>query len=285
MALKATKPCAQEKRLKLFMYGDAGVGKTTAACIMPAPYIIDAENGTDHYSELINTGGGVVLHTTDIDEVIDEVRQLRIVEHKYKTLVVDPITPLYFDLVEKCEKSVGSEWGRHYSEANKYMRRLVNLLMALDMNVIITAHSKVVYGDDMKKMGITFDGWKRLDYIFDLVLELRKQTPTKRYAKVVKTRLSNFPDGETFEFTFDSLAERCDMAELSRVAEAVEVAGDEQIEQIGKFADLILDGDDFIEKCLKKAGVDCLDDLSAEHATKMIASMATKVGALGVLSK
>jgi len=63
MALRAKKPTAKSKRLKLFMYGDAGVGKTTAGLQLPKPYIIDAERGTENYHKLINKVGGAVLHT------------------------------------------------------------------------------------------------------------------------------------------------------------------------------------------------------------------------------
>ena len=223
MALRAKKPTNKTKRLKLFMYGDARVGKTTAGLQLPMPYIIDAERGTENYHKKINKVGGAVFNTTDILEVIEEVRKLSTEEHGFKTLVIDPITPLYFDLIDKCELEVGSEFGRHYGEANKYMKRLINLIMRLDMNVVVTAHAKVVYGDDMKKLGITFDGWKKLDYIFDLVLELRKQTPTKRYAKVVKTRIESFPDGETFEWNYDSLTERFSQVELERDVDVIQL--------------------------------------------------------------
>jgi len=39
--LKAIKPEAVEKRLKLFVYGESGVGKTTASIQFPNSYIID----------------------------------------------------------------------------------------------------------------------------------------------------------------------------------------------------------------------------------------------------
>ena len=45
MALKGIKPEMKEKRLKLFLYGPAGVGKTTAAIQFPQSYIIDMERG------------------------------------------------------------------------------------------------------------------------------------------------------------------------------------------------------------------------------------------------
>ena len=270
MALRAKKPTATSKRLKLFMYGDAGVGKTTAGLQLPKPYIIDAERGTENYHKKINKVGGAVLHTVDIDEVIDEVRKLSTEEHDFKTLVIDPITPLYFDLVEKMEAEHGNEWGKHYGEANKQMKRLINLIMRLDMNVVVTAHAKVVYGEDMKKDGITFDGWKRLDYIFDLVLELRKQTPTKRYAKVVKTRIETFPDGETFEWNYDSLTERFSQSELERQVDTITTATEIQLSEIQVLSTKLADGKDFVDKCMRKAKVTQLADLTTEQAQKMI---------------
>lgn len=270
MALRAKKPTNKTKRLKLFMYGDAGVGKTTAGLQMPKPYIIDAERGTENYHKKVNKIGGAVFNTTDILEVIEEVRKLSTEEHDFKTLVIDPITPLYFDLIDKCELEVGSEFGRHYGEANKYMKRLINLIMRLDMNVVVTAHAKVVYGDDMKKLGITFDGWKKLDYIFDLVLELRKQTPTKRYAKVVKTRIESFPDGETFEWNYDSLTERFSQAELERDVDIITTATAAQVKEIETLSEKLVDGSDAVTGFLRRAGVQQLLDLTEEQAQKVI---------------
>ena len=278
MALKGMKPTAAAKRLKLFMYGDAGVGKTTAACQMPKPYIIDSEHGSDNYSETINFVRGAVFHTVDIDEVIQEVRSLSVEDHDYRTLVIDPITPLYFDLVDKCEERVGSDWGRHYGEANKYMKRLINLLMRLDMNVVITAHAKAVYGDEMKKTGITFDGWKRLDYIFDLVLELRRSTPTKRHARIVKTRMETFPDGDSFEWSYKELVGRFSVNEMEREAESLVIADAAQIQKIVSLAANMVNGDTFIDKCVRKAKVDELSDLTGEQAEAMIEHLKTKLG-------
>ena len=154
--LRAKKPEAVTKRLKLFMFGPAGVGKTTAAIQFPRPYIIDCERGTENYDKTITAAGGAVYQTTDIHEVIAEVKALLTEAHEFRTLVIDPITTVYNDLLEKCEAKVGSDFGRHYGAANKEMKRLANLIMALDMNVVITAHAKAEYGDNLKKLGYTF---------------------------------------------------------------------------------------------------------------------------------
>src|SRR3954454_11694535 len=143
--LRAKKPEAVTKRLKLFMFGPAGVGKTTSAIQFPNSYIIDCEKGAENYDRLITASNSVIFQTTDIHEVIAEVKSLLTERHDYRTLVIDPITTVYNDLLEKCELQVGSEFGRHYGAANKEMKRLANLIMALDMNVVITAHSKKEY--------------------------------------------------------------------------------------------------------------------------------------------
>ena len=76
MALRARKPEAVTKRLKLFMFGPAGVGKTTAAIQFPNSYIIDCERGSENYDKLITESGSAVFQTTDIQEVIAEVKSV-----------------------------------------------------------------------------------------------------------------------------------------------------------------------------------------------------------------
>lgn len=268
MALRAKKPEAVTKRLKLFMFGPAGVGKTTACCQLPKPYIIDGEKGTENYSELIQSVGGAVLQTTDMEEVIAEVKSLLTVQHEYKTLVVDPLTPIYNDLLDKCEGKVGADFGRHYGAANKYMKRLVNLLMALDMNVVITSHAKVEYGDNLKKLGFTFDCWKSADYIFDLVIELSKKGK-KRFGRVQKTRVAGFPEDDIFEWSYEVLKERCG-GTLDLAANAVELASPEQVAQITELVGLVKLPEDTVEKWFKKVSIDRFEDMPADAIVKCI---------------
>ena len=92
--LRARKPEVVTKRLKLFMFGPAGVGKTTAAIQFPNSYIIDAERGTENYDKLITASGSSVFQTTDVNEVVQEVKALLTEKHDFRTLVIDPITRL-----------------------------------------------------------------------------------------------------------------------------------------------------------------------------------------------
>ena len=269
MSLRARKPEAVTKRLKLFMFGPAGVGKTTAAIQFPNSYIIDCEKGAENYDKLITASNSVVYQTTDINEVLAEVKSLLSEKHEYRTLVIDPITMVYNDLLEKCEAKVGTDFGRHYGEANKMMKRLANLIMALDMNVVITAHAKAEYGQNFSKIGYTFDGWKQLDYWFDLVIELGKKGK-KRLAKVVKTRLEQFPDDEAFEWSYDSIKKRYDVSILEREAIVMQLATPEQLREIKDLLSVVRMPEGTTEKWFAKAGVDVWEDMSADVLQKCI---------------
>jgi hypothetical protein len=267
--LRARKPEAVVKRLKMFMFGPAGVGKTTAAIQFPNSYIIDAERGTENYDKVVSASGSVVFATTDINEVVQEVKSLLTEKHDFRTLVIDPITPLYNDLLDKCESQVGADFGRHYGAANKTMKRLANLIMNLDMNVIVTAHAKTEYGANLSKLGYTFDGWRQLDYWFDLVVELGKKGK-KRMAKVVKTRIETFPDEDVFEWSYEAIRKRYDASILEREAQQVSLATPEQVREVKDLLNIVRLPDGLVDKWLSKAQVETWEDMPAETIVKCI---------------
>lgn len=276
MALRATKPKETDPRLKFLLFGPAGVGKTTAALQMPKPYIIDCENGTSHYRELIEKAQGAVFATQAIDEVVSEVRSLMTEDHDFLTLVIDPFTPLYDTKLDEGEGKVGSDFGRHYGYANKTCKRLFNMLAMLDMNVVVTCHQKNEYGDGMKVIGRTFDGWKKLDYLFDLVLELEK-SGKKRNAVVRKTRFAEFPDADVFEWSYSNLVERFGKDRIEAKPQAIVLATAEQVQRIKKLiADFQLP-QDMWQKWLDKAKAEDFDDMPATAIQACIDLLAKKI--------
>jgi len=85
------------KRLKLFLWGDSGTGKTTLALQFPRPAVIDLEGGADLYGDNF---GFDVLRASTADEVMEAVQWLLTHAHPYRTLVIDPIT-IYWDSLQK----------------------------------------------------------------------------------------------------------------------------------------------------------------------------------------
>lgn len=281
MALRAKKPEAIQKRLKALFYGSAGVGKTTAAIQFPRPYLIDTEKGAenDQYTKMLEKSGGVVFQTSDFNELMAEVKALLQEKHEYKTLIIDPLTTLYNDLIDKSAEKNGTEFGRHYGEANKRMKHLVNLLLRLDMNVIITSHAKMEYaisGKEMTAIGQTFDCYKKLDYLFDLVFEIQKRGKD-RVGMVKKSRIEGFPDTETFTFSYDEISKRYGREILERDAIAQELAEPDQVKEITRLIDLIKVPEETYRKWLDKACSERWEEMPKDALQKCIDHLTSKI--------
>ena len=279
MALRGRKPSAKEKRLKLLLYGVAGGGKTTAAIQFPRPYLIDTERGAenDQYVKAINDAGGAYYFTTDPDDLIAEVIALLSEPHDYRTLVIDPLTVIYADLLDKAADEVGTDFGRHKGPADRKIKHLLNLLLRLDMNVIITSHAKPKWvrtkdskgKDTVTEDGMTFDCYTRLDYLFDLVLEIGRRGKS-RVAAVRKTRIESFPEGDVFEFGYDEIAERYGRTLLEKEATTIELATPSQIEEIKQILSTRKDGGELEKKWLDKAGAETFAEMSSDAIGKCI---------------
>ena len=278
MALRGVKPESIEKRLKALFYGGAGVGKTTASISFPKVYLIDTEKGAenDQYAKLLQKNGGAIFQTSDFDELMKEVKALLSEQHEYKTLVIDPFTTLYNDLLDKSAVKNGTEFGRHYSDANKQVKNLLNLLLRLDMNVIITCHSKNEYGQNLSVLGQTYDGYKKLDYLFDLVFEIQKRGK-ERVGLIKKSRIESFPDGETFTFSYDEIATRYGREILERVAIAQELAEVEQVRELRRLIELLSVPQETYEKWLDKSGSMRWEEMPKDAIQKCIDHLKSKI--------
>jgi AAA domain len=271
MSLRGVKPESIQKRLKALFYGGAGVGKTTASINFPSPYLIDTEKGSvnDQYVKTLQRVGGVVFQTTDFDELVKEVKTLLTIKHDFKTLIIDPLTTLYNDLLDKAALEVGTEFGRHYGTANKKMKQLLNLLLRLDMNVIITCHAKNEYGQNLAVLGQTYDGYRKLDYLFDLVFEIQKRGK-ERVGLIKKSRIETFPDGETFPFNYDEIAKRYGKDILEKTSDAEELASELDVKEILRLIGLLKISEEVYQKWLDKASASTFDEMPKTSIQKCI---------------
>jgi hypothetical protein len=292
MTLKARKPETIEKRPKLFVFGEAGSTKTRTALQFPNNYHFDCERGADNYADLYKASNSVRMQTTDYDEIIDQLKALATEKHNFQTVTIDPITTVESDLIMRSEDSIAASLQQRGSSAadaqaaargdmrvwrdrDRCLKRLGNLLLNLDMNVIVIAHSKIEYGDQMKKLGTTYDGWKRWVYLFDLALEVQRRG-ANTVAVVRKSRLEKFPDGEVFDFSYNAIRDRFG-ASVEREVKPVVLATAEQVVELKQLLEIVKMPDDTVDKWLAKAGVDALGDMTAETIGKCIAFVQAKL--------
>ena len=278
MGLRGVKAEEVQKRLKIFFYGPAKVGKTTASIQFPKPYWIDTEGSADKpiYAKLMKEAGGVVFQTQDFDEVVKEVRSLLTEKHEFKTVIIDSFTILYNDLLDRESLIVGTEFGRHYGEANKKVKHLLNLLLRLDMNVIITSHSKNEYGQGMVVLGQTFDAYKKLDYLFDVIFEVQKRGKD-RFALVKGSRYECFQEDDLIPFNYQQIAERYGREVLEKESVPVQVASFDQVVELMKLIEHTKVSEDVTNKWLKKSNSEKFEDMSSEDIQKCIDYLKTKI--------
>lgn len=284
MALRGVKPEAIQKRLKALFYGEAGVGKTTAAIQFPKPYLIDTENGyeNDQYVKILKDKSGAVFHTTDFDELLTEVKTLLSEKHDYKTLIIDPFTIVYQDLCDKWAiklakqskdpASDGTEFQRHRDRADTQVKHLMRLLLRLDMNVIITSHAKTKWkkeGEKLVDMGNTFDCYKKLDYLFDLVFEIQKRGKD-RVGLVKKSRIESFEDAETFPFSYEEIANRYGREVLEKNAVAEKLAEEDQVRELKCLIELLTIPEETWQKWLDKANSEKFEEMPFDVIKKCI---------------
>lgn len=283
MALRAQKPMDVQKRFKVLLYGAAGAGKTYASIQFPSPYLIDTERGAENsqYIKILEENNGAIFQTNDFSEIFTEVKSLLTEKHNYKTLVIDPLTTVYSSLLDSCALKLsrggkdGTEMGRHYSEANKQLKRLFNMLFRLDMNVIITSHAKSEYGSNMSVIGQTFDCYKKMDYLFDLSIEVQKG-PTKRIGIVKKSRISSFVEGDTFDFSYGEMALRYGRDIIEKESESKTLASKEQVNEISNLIDMLRVPAEVVEKWLSKSESSCFEDMDKSVIQKCIDSLRKK---------
>jgi AAA domain len=217
------KPAIADRRLKIYIYGDTGVGKTVTALSFPKPAVVDLENGTTFYAGPFDFDK---IQTTDLNEAVKAIDELITDPQGYKTFVLDSLT-VYYDILQdnylrklrvKKAKPDYTFQPSDYKVIKADVRTLINKMLALDMNVVVTARSKNKYSQDagefMKVIGTQPDGPAEAPPLFDVVLEITMDQEGARTARVVKDRTNRLP--QRFEFTYQELTKYLDMKELER---------------------------------------------------------------------
>lgn len=287
--LRAVAPTQIEPgRPKVILFGRPGAGKTYGALDFPQPYYIDTEGGAkqDQYRrKLIASHGGYLgpeHGSRDFATVVDEVKALATVEHRYKTLIIDSISEIYNAVISDESARLGDKdaYGASKKPAARLTMQLLKWIHDVDMNVILIAHEKPEWGLDAHgnraEVGKTFDAFEKVGYALDLALHIRNPGANMRLAQVVKSRFDAFPMGETFPWSFDEFAERYGQDVIAKDAMHITLATADQVHELNLILSERRDGEALKERGLKKASAETLDELTTEQAGVWIETLKQK---------
>lgn len=126
-----------EKRithLKIGIYGDPGVGKTTLAATAPKPLFLNAE------------AGDVALRNKEVDIIkiedfamVQKIHDwLRAGKHDYQTVVIDSLTEFHRRSMDTVLRNAGREMPHQadWGHSMEYIRRLVRKFRDLEMHTV-----------------------------------------------------------------------------------------------------------------------------------------------------
>lgn len=265
-------------KIKMMVFSKSGVGKTWLSMDFPKPFYVDSEGGArlGHYQDKLKMAGGgyfgVEDGALDFPTVLEQVQALATEKHPYQTLAFGSITKLYQTAIaNEAERLADKDvFGASKKPAIAFMRRLVNWIMRLDMNVLFEAHEVPEWGVNPKtgqreEVGQQPDTWDKLIYELDLTLRLERRG-NSRLAVVRKSRLVGFPEGETFPLEYSEVGRRYGKDFIEAPTSQIVLATPEQVSEIKKLLEVVKVDQKDIEKIFSKANADSWEELTTEHA-------------------
>lgn len=287
---------AQEvkKRLKLFVYGPAGTGKTFLALHFPGVALADMEGGADHYATREGIEPFHVLRAGDFQQLEEAVRWLAFHEHDFRTLVIDPVTKAWQSLIDHwtqvfMRRDLRSKGHKgdyfdlqpgHWTTIKDDWRRFVRLLHLLDMNIVATAHQKPKYADGafMQVIGETFDAERSFDHEFDTVIQTRKTDKGEYLTRCIKDRTGLLPEGEGFATSYEVFRELFGKRSLERKAKkSPHPISDEVRLAIGEIlAGMKIEPQKVVARLRSRFNVTAVGDLNADQGALLLRELKAK---------
>lgn len=287
--LKAHDPkTAEPAKPKIVIYGASGAGKTWFSLSFPSVFFCDSEGGANlaHYTERLSKAGGKYLGpedgANDFEVIIDQAKALATEKHNFKTFVIDSVTKPFISLIAAEGERLGDRnaFGADKKPAIGAMRRLINAVHRLDMNVVFVAHETTEWGilknGERGEIGKGPDVYSKLIYELHLCLQVIKQGP-QRTAIVKKSRLLGFPEGDQFELDYTKFSERYGVDIITRAATQIALCTDEQHIEMQRLIALLKVDAETVDKWLSKANADSLKELNKTQAQKVIESLEAKL--------
>ena len=276
---------AKPQKPKILIFGKAGVGKTWASLDFPNAIYVDSEGGASlsHYTDkLAKSGGmyfGIAQGAGDLKTVVELVKELATTKHNYKTVVIDSISKLFNSEIakeaERLEKAgLKNEFAADKKPAVALTRRLINWIDKIDMNVILISHEKAEYQGG-EEIGQTFDAHNKLEYELHLCLQIVKTGKTRK-ARIRKTRLKEFPEASSFDWSYEEFAKAYGEEIINATPQAIELATPEQLEELKKLLEIIKLDNNEIDKWFSKAKVESWEEFAKTQLESIISHLKGK---------
>lgn len=221
--LNKIEPITGQKHLRMMLYSDPGAGKTTLLGQIPHNLIIDAEAGTDSVLNIMDRIGegtkrlpyksfpGLELVVETFHKAPDQLKE-------FETISIDSMSNLH---KRGLAEVVKREWEKnpvavnryvadteHHTENNEHIRQLVQSLIDLQRNFIMTAHARTIepkgkkartFPDFSEKLANTLSGMVGIvGYMYIATLEEGKEERVIKFHPSeeisAKCRFGNFPN-------------------------------------------------------------------------------------------
>ncbi len=204
-------PVKEKKYLKIALGGDAGSGKTLFALSFPKVAIIDGERGTDPYRGKRQFKS---FRANRWGQLEAPIKWLKNNPGVFETLVIDPMTIFYFDLIRTITDYIKNKRGNEIMTSGDWgvekrkFAALLNDLIDLNMHVILCFREKAEYeeiingkGEEVRRKTGNFllEADKQVRYLFDLSLrcftevgKAKKEGSVKFKIQVDKSRYNDW---------------------------------------------------------------------------------------------
>jgi len=186
----------RQTKIKVLLYGGAGVGKTLAALTFPRCAVIDTEGSTALYQGREGYPTFDVLETSSVKQVEEAINFIRADKGaSYDTLVFDSVSVLY-NVLRKAEAAKNANSTdmtfQNWARINRALGDLYASLTNMPVHLVLIAREATEYiteGRNLKATGVKPEIDKSLLYSADFVIRM---TYGGR-GEVTKARANNFP--------------------------------------------------------------------------------------------
>lgn len=274
------------KRLKLFVFGDTGSGKTVLSLsCFPSVFCIDTEKGTEAYEDTFNFH---YIRTRDIEKIEKIIDELNTTKHSFQTLVLDSLSMCWDAHITKWQQFfMARKKGKAGHKEDFYemqisdwslikndWKRIIRKVLDLDMNIVVTARSKEKMDKSLNVIGETFECEKATVYYFDTVIKLISKN-NSRIMQIIKDRGQRLgtsqtivnPTAELFAAAYPNLGAKSEPRRTREQLQAIK-----ECLQI-----LCLQNGDLGKLCEENLKFSITGELTQEQAGKVIEMLNKKI--------